>query len=73
MPLVEHMVKQCAICLEHQHTQPQEKGPHFDIPCIPWEVVGADVFMVNGKNLFFIVGYHSKFPKSEESKQLISR
>ena len=42
--------------------QPQERALHNEILCRPWEVVGADVFMINGNTLLCIVDYHSKFP-----------
>ena len=42
--------------------QPQEIAVHYEIPCRPWEVVGADIFMINGKKLLSTVDYHSKFP-----------
>ena len=32
------------------------------IKLIKFKVVGADVFMINGKTLLWIVDYHSKFP-----------
>ena len=56
------MVKQCAMCLEYQQTQPKEKALHYEIPCRPWEVAGADVSKINGKTLLCIVHYHSKVP-----------
>ena len=56
------MVKQYTAYLAYQQTQPQEKALHYEIPCRPWEVVGADVFMTNCKTLLCIVDYHSKFP-----------
>ena len=28
----------------------------------PWEVVGADIFMLNNKTLLYIVDYYRKFP-----------
>ena len=40
-------VKQCSTCLEYQCTQPQEAVLNHDILCKPWEIVGADVFLVN--------------------------
>ena len=41
---------------------PQEKPLPYEIPCRPWEVVVADVFMIDGNTLFCIVDYHSKLP-----------
>ena len=46
------------------------KGLHYEILCRPWEVVGADVFMINNKTLLCIVDYHSKFPIVKKVKAL---
>ena len=59
---IEHVVKQCAICFKYQQMQPSEKALHYIVPCRPWEVVGADVFVINNKTHLCIVDYHSKFP-----------
>ena len=48
---IEVTVNQCDKCLEYQQMQPQERALHFEIPCKPWEVVGVDVFMTDGKTL----------------------
>ena len=64
------VVKQYATCLEYQWTQPQEKVLHYEIPCRPWELVGADVSMINGKTLLCIVDYHNKFPKVKKVNSL---
>ena len=34
---------------------------HLDIPLMPWEVLGVDVFHFNNKIYLCIVDYHSKF------------
>ena len=61
------------MCLEYQWMQCQEKALHYKIPSGSWEILGADVFMVNGKTLLCILDYHSKLPSDEENKQPISR
>ena len=59
---IEQTVKQCSTCLEFQHTQLCETAIHYDMPCKVWEVIAADIFMINNENLLFIVDYYSKFP-----------
>ena len=46
----------------YQQMQPQEKALHYDVPCRPWDVVGADVFIINIKTLLYTVDHHNKFP-----------
>ena len=58
---IEHIVKQCATCLEYQHTQQQERALHYEIPHRPWEMVSVDIYMVNGKTILCTVEYYSKF------------
>ena len=70
---VEHVVKQCATCLECLWTQPSGNALHYEIPCRPAEVVCADVYMIYGKTLLCIVDYHRKISNSEKNKQHISR
>ena len=59
---IKQTVKQCSMCLEYQHTQPCKTVLHYDIPHKPWEVVSADVFMINHKSLLCNSDYHSEFP-----------
>ena len=67
---LEWTVKQCATCLEYQHTQPQEKALYCEILCRPWGVVGADVFMIYGKTLLCIIDYHCKSPEVKKVNSL---
>ena len=59
---IKYIVKQLTMCLEYQHTQPQERALHYKIPCRTWEVISADTFIVNNKTLPCVVDGHSKFP-----------
>ena len=58
---IEHTEIQCATCLEYQHTQPQERALHYEIPYKLWKVFGADIVMVNNRTLLCTVNYYSKF------------
>ena len=42
------------MCLEFQQTQPKEQSIHHDIPLRPWEVVRADIFHFNSKNIYVL-------------------
>ena len=67
---IEHMVKRCTTCLEYQHLWPKERALHHEMPCIPWKVVGADVFMINDKAVLCIVDYHNKFQSVKKVNSL---
>ena len=57
---IEQTVKQSALYLEYQCTELHEIALHYDIPFKPWELVCADILMVNSKTLLSIVDYYSK-------------
>ena len=63
---IENTMKQCATCPDYQQTQPHEKTILYELPCTPWEVVGADIFSLNNNILLYIVDYYNKFPSHEE-------
>ena len=46
---IENNMKQCTTCLEYQQMQSEQRALLYEIPCRPWEVVSANVFMVNKK------------------------
>ena len=45
----------------------KEKALHYEVPHRPWEIPGADVFMINF-SLYFRLPQH--IPNSEESNSL---
>ena len=57
----ECTAEQITTYLEYQHMHPQERAWHYKIPYWPWEVVDADICMINGKTLLCIVDCHNKF------------
>ena len=50
------------MCLEYQQTQPQEKAIPMKVPCKPWKVIGADVFLIKNKTPLCTVHYYRNFP-----------
>ena len=69
---IEQTVNQCATGLEYKHVEPQKKAPHYEMPYRPWEIVHADIFIVNNKILPCTANYYSKF-SCEEGRQSLSR
>ena len=41
-----------------------------DIPAIPWEFIGADMFTLHNKTYLHIVDYHSKFTVIKKMEDL---
>ena len=58
---IENIFKDCSTCLKYQNTQLEEKTTPYEVPAKPWEIVGADSFIINNEKLLYIVDYYSKF------------
>ena len=67
---IKDTVKQCATCLDYQQTTPHEKTIPYDLPCKPWQVVGADIFSLNNNTLLCVVDYYSTFPIMRKADRL---
>ena len=59
---IENTIKWCDTCLEHQQTQPHKEIIPYEVPCKPWEVVGAGIFFVKYYTVLCIVHYYSRIP-----------
>ena len=68
----ENPVKQCATCLDYQHTHPQEMAILHQLPCKLWEVVVADIFSMYN-NIFVHCRLLQQDPHYEEGLWLVSR
>ena len=42
----------------------------YEVPCKPWEVVGADIFSIKDYTLLCIEDYYSKFPNIRKADSL---
>ena len=56
---IENTVNQCATASIHMQ---KKKTILKNLPTKPWEIVGADIFLINKETLLCIVDYYSKFP-----------
>lgn len=74
---IESMVKKCIICQEHGSSLPPEPLEQFEIPTRPWQVLGSDLFYLNGVEHLLVTDYYSKFflvkeiPKGQSSSNTI--
>ena len=51
---ISEILRKCATCMFYKQMQTQERLFLYELPCWPWEVVSAGIFM--------IVDYYGKFP-----------
>jgi len=57
---LEKLVKNCPQCIKHQSQQVEPLIP-TQLPSLPWQRVGADIFHWKGDNYLLIVDYYSRF------------
>ena len=58
---IRQMVGQCTVC--NMFLQKQQKEPlmTYSLPTGPWQMIGQDLFTLDGKNYLISVDYHSDY------------
>lgn len=59
---IDDVVSQCAVCQENQRSQPKEPLLAHELPTRPWQILGTDLFYLDGNEYLIIADYYSKFP-----------
>jgi hypothetical protein len=59
---IEKLVRGCGICQHAQVTQRPEPLQQHELPTRSWQVLGTDLFHLNGEDYLIISDYYSKFP-----------
>jgi transposase InsO family protein len=54
-------VGSCQTCNTFQNSQPPEPMVERDIPSVPWQMLGTDLFDYGGHKYLLLVDYYSKF------------
>ena len=57
------MIARCSVCAKFCEANQREPLIPLEIPALPWQKVGADIFYFGGKAYLIIVDYLPKFPK----------
>ncbi|XP_048054388.1 uncharacterized protein K02A2.6-like [Megalobrama amblycephala] len=60
---IDRMVSTCDTCLSHRAKQQKEPMIITDTPSEPWQKIGTDLFVLNGKNYLLVVDYLSNYPE----------
>ena len=68
---MSQVVQQCTECAKNS-TQSREPLIVSKLPDYPWQVVGTDLFELNGKNYLLTVDYFSRYPEVHELKSTTS-
>lgn len=60
---IENLILNCAVCLDFRNAQASEPMMKMPIPTLPWEVLGMDVFSIDGIKYIVVVDKYSKYPE----------
>ena len=64
-PLMAHHIRNkignCSLCLQYSNSQQKEPLKNHEIPFLPWNKVGCDIFEIKGQKYLLLVDYYSKF------------
>ncbi len=63
---IEHIVQTCPTCLKFQSKQQKEPMISHPKPDRPWQIIGSDIFELNGKKYLLLVDYYSGYFEVDE-------
>ena len=59
---IEKVTATCHICQEHAKSQQREPMTQMELPTRPWQIIGTDLFHMDGQTYLAVADYFSKFP-----------
>lgn len=66
---IKDRVSSCPICNAYRNRQQKEPLQPHDIPGLPWEVVGTDIFEYAGHSYLLVTDFYSKYFEIELLRQ----
>ena len=60
---INEMVAKCSTCLKYRRENQREPLTPHEVPLLPWQKLGADIFEYRGNAYLLIVDYFSKYPE----------
>jgi hypothetical protein len=60
---IELHIGRCSICKSYCRKQQQEPLLPHEVPELPWQKLGVDIFQLFGKDYLLLVDYYSKYPE----------
>ena len=70
---IECMVRKCSTCLKYSNKQQREPLIPHELPNYPWQKVGSDLFMDQGKTYLIVTDYYSGYPEVMQLQTITSR
>lgn len=58
---IENYIQNCQTCLKFRKNNPPQPLQSHEIPALPWQKVGADIFQFESKNYLLVVDYYSEY------------
>ena len=65
---IEKLVSLCEICNEYMASQQKETLIHYEVPRLPWEILGADLFCIDDATFIIVVDITRIFGRSKLSE-----
>ena len=66
---IKGKVSSCAVCSAFRNRQQRETFHPHDIPGLPWQVVGTDLFEYDGQTYLLVTDCYSKYFEIEQLRQ----
>ena len=66
---IKENVSSCAVCNAFRNRQQRETLHPHDIPGLPWQVVGTDLFQYGGQTYLLVTDFYSKYFEIELIRQ----
>ena len=60
---INEMLAKCSTCLKYRRENQREPLTPHEVPLLPWQKLGADIFEYGGSAYLLIVDYFSKYPE----------
>ena len=66
---IKDKVKSCSVCNSFRNQQQKETLHPHEIPDLPWQIVGTDIFQFQGQQYLLVTDFHSKYFEIELLRQ----
>jgi hypothetical protein len=66
---IKDKVKSCSVCNSFQNQQQKETLHPHEIPDLPWQIVGTDIFQFQGQQYLLVTDFYSKYFEVELLRQ----
>ncbi|XP_046736586.1 uncharacterized protein K02A2.6-like [Diprion similis] len=65
---IKQKISECPLCLKYAKSQNREPLKSHEIPNLPWNKIGSDIFELKGKTYLMLIDYFSEYPEIAELK-----